>query len=304
MIRVKYRPTVAVIVTCFNREDTLLRALDSVVSQTYKNISLIVVDDASTDKSKDVIEEFKNKHNKMDINIVSNSSNKGQNASINLASRYLFSDLVCFLDSDDMYEPDFVNQLVKPFKNAEIDFAYCRLKNGPKWHLQGKNIYGLVLEQGYLSSLGTLMIRSKIFKSIIPLPERLFVNDMCQDDFICFKLSQRYSFAHVPMELYKIIGTTNSLTKKDKVNALGWLQLYTFFKNDILEFAGQDALKKHYKKTLFMAFQSFSFELIMKNLIEIKKTFSITSCINILLFTINKALWKIVIRFLELIKVG
>ena len=53
-------PMVSIVVRCYNRADTLARALQSIVDQTYSDYEIIVVDDGSTDSSREVAERFPN----------------------------------------------------------------------------------------------------------------------------------------------------------------------------------------------------------------------------------------------------
>ena len=249
-------------VTCFNREDTILRALESLRSQSDRSFDIIVVDDASTDNSVEKIQSFINENTSLILRLYKQQSNLGQNAAINKAIRESESDLIAFLDSDDAWAEKFVEEMKVPFREADIGFAYCRCLHGPKWKLEGSNIFEAVLKQGYLSALGTLVVRRNAMISISPLPERLFINDMCQDDQISLELSRRYSCRLVPLELYKVIGTNKSVTKNKFNLALGWFQFFIYYKSDILHLNDQNTFVMYYKKCFTLAVKAKSFKLV------------------------------------------
>lgn len=91
---------VSVIIPTFNREKRLKEALDSVLNQTIKPFEIIVVDDGSTDNTKNLI-----KRNYPDFNYIY-QENKGVSAARNLGIKNAKGDLLAFLDSDDSWKPE------------------------------------------------------------------------------------------------------------------------------------------------------------------------------------------------------
>ncbi len=94
-------PKISIIIPTFNRENKILKAIESVLSQTYKDWELIIVDDGSTDKTKDKIQKYL--HNEKIKYIY--QTNKGVGAARNLGVRNATGDVICFLDSDDQFVP-------------------------------------------------------------------------------------------------------------------------------------------------------------------------------------------------------
>jgi glycosyltransferase involved in cell wall biosynthesis len=276
--------TFAVVVTCFNRSETIGRALESLDKQTYKEFQIIVVDDASVDDSVLIVRNFARLHQRLNLEIYQHTVNLGQNAAINTGLTHSNSDLVAFLDSDDQWEPNFIKLMIQPFVNDEVDFAYCSVMGGPTWTLQGEKIYKKVLQQGYLSALGTLVVRRPVLQSILPLPERLFVNDMCQDDYICFELSKYFNCVAVPAHLYRIIGANNSLsiTSNKKHAAVGWYQFYKHYEADIAALNNSEVFNRYFLKCLMPSFESLSFKLSHKILLDSFKYIGYTSTLNLI----------------------
>lgn len=287
--------TFSVIVTCYNRANTIERALLSLSRQTSENFKIVFVDDASTDESVTVVQDFSRKHPQIALQIIRHDFNLGQNAAINSALKVVDSDLIAFLDSDDKWEPEFINEMQKPFEDASVDFAYCRLVGGPKWTLHGTGIYHEVLRQGFLSPLGTLVVRSNVFRSILPLPERIFVNDMCQDDYICFELSKTFTCKHIPEELYRIIGDSNgvSITGNRRNAALGWYQFYKHYECDLVILGEKRVFREYLYRNLLVAIKAGSFSLsfdIIRDLLIRVGIFNSASTVFKVLVTMKK--WR------------
>lgn len=237
-------PLVSVIVTCFNRERTIARALLTVLDQTYSNFEIVVVDDGSTDGSLSEIMSIQDTR----IRLITHKLNNGQNAAINTGFESCRGDLIAFLDSDDVWRPKFLEMMVDafhPFTESSTNFAYCRLIRGPKWHLEGCDQFPSVLAQGYLSALGTLVVKASAFSEILPLPVNRELSDMCQDDRICFELARRGCFVHVPEELYEIVGENNSVTRNLTLVANGWEKLFEDYRDEIIHLCGIRVLVDH-----------------------------------------------------------
>jgi|GEM_PF-6747216 len=115
-------PLVSVIVTSYNHAKYIVRALDSVFSQTYKNLEVIVVDDASTDDSQEIIKEYQRKHEFQFIdrkeNYFSNSTSQEENPGIEaiLSSKGKY---IAVVDSDDFIYPDKIAMQVAIMEDNE-----------------------------------------------------------------------------------------------------------------------------------------------------------------------------------------
>lgn len=114
---------VSIISPCYNREHLLFRLLDSILAQTYKQIQLILVDDGSTDRTRDVALSYKEKF--IEAGILFEyyyQENAGVSAAINEGLKYVKGEFLCWPDSDDWYEPESIRKRVK-FLNTHPDIA-------------------------------------------------------------------------------------------------------------------------------------------------------------------------------------
>ncbi|SFE40933.1 glycosyltransferase [Succiniclasticum ruminis] len=96
------RPKVSVIVPVYNEERFLQECMDSVLTQTLKEIEVYCVDDGSTDKSLDILKQYAKKDSRV---IVEVQGNLGVSTARNKALLHCNGEFVCFMDGDDLY-PD------------------------------------------------------------------------------------------------------------------------------------------------------------------------------------------------------
>jgi glycosyltransferase involved in cell wall biosynthesis len=114
-------PLVSVIAVCYNHERFVRDALTSVVQQTYDNIELIVVDDASTDGSARVIQSFVNDHPNVDFII--HTVNKGNCATFNSGFARAKGDFVIDLATDDILLPERIATGVAEFQRRDLSWG-------------------------------------------------------------------------------------------------------------------------------------------------------------------------------------
>lgn len=106
-------PLVSVIIPTYNRGRLILDSVNSVLNQTYKNIELIVVDDCSTDDTKEVIESIKDSH----IKYIKLEKNSGACIARNRGIEKSTGEFIAFNDSDDLWIPEKIcRQLVRQAK--------------------------------------------------------------------------------------------------------------------------------------------------------------------------------------------
>ena len=108
--------TVSVVIPNYNRKEPLLRAIDSVLLQTYSPTEIIVVDDASDFDVHAFLRERSYTHHK-ELIILRNEVNLGLSASRNLAFQRASGELIALLDSDDWWHPNKLQEQVKMFES-------------------------------------------------------------------------------------------------------------------------------------------------------------------------------------------
>lgn len=115
-------PKVSFIVVCHNFESYILDCLKSIKNQSYKNLEVIVIDDVSSDKSPEIIQEFAKKNNFI---FIKNSKNIGQLASFLEGLKYATGEFVCQIDGDDVLFEDYAVVHVDSHLNANVAMTSC-----------------------------------------------------------------------------------------------------------------------------------------------------------------------------------
>src|SRR5574344_1646308 len=104
-------PLISFVVTSYNYENYILKTLESIKNQTYKNFEIIVVDDSSEDNSVSIINKFITENQDLNIKLIEKVTNSGQLASILTGLREIKGEFVAFIDSDDVLNKDFIKTL-------------------------------------------------------------------------------------------------------------------------------------------------------------------------------------------------
>ncbi|MFJ6002739.1 glycosyltransferase family 2 protein [Arthrobacter sp. NPDC092385] len=115
-------PLVSVIVPVYNSASTIDRALASVVSQTYENWELLVVDDASTDDSADRARAIAASVRDRPVRVIVSPENRGSSAARNTGLDVAIGEFVTFLDADDELLPDYLEAMMNAC-DAETDIV-------------------------------------------------------------------------------------------------------------------------------------------------------------------------------------
>src|SRR4051794_24529487 len=102
------------IITCFNYENFVRDAIVSACSQTVSFDEIIVVDDASADRSQQVISQIEKEY--PNVTLLRHDVNKGQLAAFESGVLRARGELICFLDADDVYAPHYLETALSVYK--------------------------------------------------------------------------------------------------------------------------------------------------------------------------------------------
>lgn len=113
---------ISIITPVYNTGLFLERCLNSIINQSYTNWELILVNDGSTDNSRDICYSFAQKDNRI---IYLEQSNQGQAVARNKALDIIKGKYICFVDSDDWIDPNFIKYLYEAIDNNSAQIAMC-----------------------------------------------------------------------------------------------------------------------------------------------------------------------------------
>ena len=143
----------SIIIPCYNEKNTIEKILDKVTfslkSYNYNNYEILIVDDFSTDGTREILKKFENKEN---IKIIFQEKNHGKGYAIKTAKTYVDGELILIQDADLEYDPFDYNKLLLPFFETDADVVYgSRFLGGGKyvrihffWHYLANKILTLL----------------------------------------------------------------------------------------------------------------------------------------------------------------
>lgn len=173
---------ISVIMAAYNAERTIQQAVLSVLEQTYQNLELLVVDDGSSDNTKEVVERLTVKDKR--IKMIYSSSNHGVSYARRCALEKAKGNWIAILDSDDVWMPDKLEKQIglQKMRDAELLFTGSAFmdENGKrmewKLHVPEEISYRKLLKQNLISNSSVLVKKS--------LYEKFYVeNDSLHEDF-------------------------------------------------------------------------------------------------------------------------
>lgn len=100
---------ISVIIPSYNTSQYIIKCLDSILNQTYKNLEIIVIDDCSTDDTVKIVNKYIKKHS--NVKLLINENNSGAGFSRNRGIEIAKYDLISFIDSDDYVENNYHEEL-------------------------------------------------------------------------------------------------------------------------------------------------------------------------------------------------
>ncbi|MBQ2938482.1 MAG: glycosyltransferase family 2 protein [Bacilli bacterium] len=190
---------VSVIVPLYNGEKYVVRCIESVLNQSYKNIELIIIDDNSNDYSYKIIQEYL--YTFKCINYLKNDTRIGPAETRNRGLKYAKGEYVLFLDCDDWIDLNCIENAIEKFEsNPEIDIVLWEIKTAyeyAKVSSRYEYIYNNVLTNNMALSLLSHTFENEFFlspllgcklfkKSLLDINNIIFPDTIYEDDMFSF----------------------------------------------------------------------------------------------------------------------
>ncbi len=171
MLKINNIPLISVVMSVYNSEQYLKEAIDSILTQTYKNIEFIIINDGSKDNSLEIIKDYSNIDNRI---IIIDQKNVGLTKALNIGIEKSTGDYIARMDADDICLLDrFVNFIRYIDINGDID-----LYSTSSYIIDEKDVIKKIIPNyfrrngfnqkllNYYNSMihGTLIVKSNILK--------------------------------------------------------------------------------------------------------------------------------------------
>lgn len=155
---------ISVIIPVYNAEKTIVKCIESIVNQTYKNIDIIIIDDGSKDNSYVICNKIAENYNNIKVYTQENSGvSKARNEGLKLAD----GEYVTFVDADDYLEQDDAYEKMMAFYKENFDLVMCGTTQSKKiekdmFFIKNDNL-NYLFDKNYYRGF----VANKIYKSII-----------------------------------------------------------------------------------------------------------------------------------------
>ncbi|AEA34602.1 glycosyltransferase family 2 protein [Hippea maritima] len=205
---------ISVLVDNYNYAKFLPECIESVLNQTYQNFEIIIVDDGSNDNSREIIKKYTKRDNRIKPIF---KENGGQASAFNEGIKHCRGELICFLDSDDLFEKDKLYEINKIYKKGYeyIVNNYIFLENKklnknykPLFPYGGYNLFLVYyLTEFTGSSTSNISISKNLAKKIFPIQNESYFK-IRADDVIVFasSIGSKMYFTHKTLTKYRIHG--------------------------------------------------------------------------------------------------
>lgn len=244
---------VSVIIPAYNRSQYIEKTIRSVLTQTYQNFEIIVVDDCSNDNTSELL-AFMAKDDQR-ICYIKHDKNKGAQAARNTGVKASNGDFIAFLDSDDWWYPDKLQKQVAAFANLPESVGVVHGGCDKYFESTGKKRRFMIPK-----------MNGAVYKKLLQMPGPLYQCMMVRRD--CFEeipdaidpdvpsfqewdtsinLASKFGFYFInePLMIYNI-HKGNAISNNSDKFFRGYLYIVKKHREDILRYCGGEALGAHY----------------------------------------------------------
>lgn len=242
---------ISVIIPTYNREQMIGRAIRSVLSQTYEDYEIIVVDDGSTDHTENVVEQIADER----IRYIRLEHNYGAGYARNIGIRESRHDYIAFLDSDDEWKRFKLELQMQRMQELpeEVGLVYCRMSGE---HGDGSGRF-CIPSYGYdRSFLEGDMFPFLLRRNVIGTPSMLirracleqtggFKESLrCVEDYeLVLRIARNWQIGFVDEELVEIHKTEGSLTYRGQDQLVSGCYIVSKYRQEMTEFGILDQVK-------------------------------------------------------------
>ena len=255
---------ISVIIPVYNREKYIAACLDSILSQTYKNIEIICVDDCSTDNSLHILKKYEAKDNR--IKVIALKNNGGVSNARNTGIETATGDYIAFVDSDDTIDCNMFSEMIEAAEQNKADIILSDLnmflggkKQNMKISLEALRIYKKnEIQENILprftfegfDNLGLFAFSTKLYKRAIISDNniRFDTSTSYEEDklFVIEAIANCSSLYYIPEAYYNYDTSSSGLYSSFNKNAWIWyVNTYKRFNRLIAKYEIVNVNKKY-----------------------------------------------------------
>jgi len=210
-------PKVSAIIPTFNRAHLLNRAVHSILNQSFQDFEIIIVDDASTDITENLMNEFNDRR----IVYIKHKERKGASAARNTGIEIARGEYIAFLDSDDEWLSEKLEKQLKVFANSSqalglVYTACMEIKGSNQKRIIVPKFKGYILDNllvnNYVGYMVTPLVKKECFAKVGLFDEGL----LCSEDWdMWIRIAQYYEIDFVDDILVYIYPQRDGIMKND-----------------------------------------------------------------------------------------
>ena len=199
------QPTIDIIIPNFNKAKYLNECLNSIISQTYRNWKIFLIDDNSQDNSKIILKKFEGNNN---IKIFYLDENKGPSFCRNIGLEKSSSELIAFMDSDDIWPENKLEKQINEMLKNNLNFTYTDFyyffENNPekkrRAELPASYDYKKFLKHSSMSTSSIILkrkiLKNNLFKNV-KHEDYLFKCDLLRSGELAHNVKNTYVFYRI-----------------------------------------------------------------------------------------------------------
>jgi len=215
-------PEVSIIIPTYNREKFLSKAIKSILTQTFKDFELIIVDDGSIDNTREIVNGFIKQDRR--IRYIYRKNSGGTSVPRNEGIKQANGNYIAFLDSDDQWLPEKLEKQITFFKNSKdkkLGFLGCgalAVKENTEsiiaeYKLPNSfrgNVFFKLLKNNFILSPSGIIISKKILDMVGMLDKKF---KMVTDWDLYIRILKKYNFDFIKEPLFKYYVHEKNITK-------------------------------------------------------------------------------------------
>lgn len=263
---------ITIIIPVYNSEKYIGRCLDSVISQSYTDFKILVVNDGSKDNSQQIINEYKSKYPEKIISI--EQENKGVAVTRNESIKKAMGKYIMFIDNDDFIDKDYIKTYISTIEKGDYDAVIGGYRRPDE---NGKIVRTLPLKESEWAKFMIMTPWAKIFKKqyLIDNDIEFLKNNIGEDIYFNLKamlLSKKIKVIEYIGYNWLFNTTSVSNTKQKNIQKLQVYELlnscYDMLKEEKLLDKNYEILKTHFTRyiiwLLSFSTKGLSYEIISK----------------------------------------